>query len=59
MSERYAYVRLTKSLLLIPEKLIWKHIPAEELKKAIARGKGYKRSIRVEDYENERKEKEL
>jgi hypothetical protein len=41
--ERLAEIRLTKSILLIPEKVIWKYIPIYELEAGIKRGKLYKR----------------
>jgi len=51
MSERFAFIRLTKSVLLIPEQVIWKYLPASEIEQGIRRGKGYRRSERVAQYE--------
>ena len=55
MAERLAEIRITKSILLIPEKIIWKYIPADELAEGIRRGKQFKRQQRVLDYECKRK----
>lgn len=49
--ERLAEIRITKSLLLIPERILWKYLPASELEAGIGRGKAYKRAVRVEQYE--------
>lgn len=54
MGERLAFIRLTKSVLLIPEQVLWKHIPANEIEAGIRRGKGWKRSNRVDQYEAKR-----
>lgn len=46
--ERMAEIKITKSLLLIPERILWKYLPANEIEAGIKRGKGYKRTIAVE-----------
>ncbi len=50
--ERLAEIRLTKSILLIPEKVLWKYLPASELEAGIRRGKGYKRAMACENRHN-------
>ena len=52
--ERLAEIKITKSILLIPERILWKYLPASEIEAGIGRGKGYKRSLRVEKFENGR-----
>jgi hypothetical protein len=49
--ERLAEIRLTKSILLIPERVIWKYLPPSELEAGIKRGKAKKRCDRVERFE--------
>lgn len=51
MAKRFAEIRITKSVLLIPERVLWKYIPACEIEEGIKRGKGFKRAQRVERYE--------
>lgn len=58
MSERFAEIRVTKSLLLIPERILWQYLPASEIEEGIRRGKGYKRSLRVEEYEKSKNNKQ-
>lgn len=48
MSERMAEVKVTKSLLLIPERVLWQYLPAQEIEAGIRRGKGLKRCEAVE-----------
>lgn len=54
MSERLAEIKITKSILLIPERVIWKYIPASEIEAGIGRGKARKRGLRAEQYEKSR-----
>lgn len=49
--ERLAEIKITKSTLLIPERVIWKYLPSSEIEAGIARGKGFKRTQRAERYE--------
>lgn len=58
--ERLAEIRLTKSILLVPERILWKYLPPDEIEAGIGRGKAYKRGQRIRDFEersveNERK----
>jgi hypothetical protein len=46
--ERLAEIRLTKSILLIPEKVLWTYLPVSEIEEGIKRGKGYKRGLQAE-----------
>lgn len=52
--ERMAQIKVTKSILLIPEKVLWQYLPSGEIAAGIRRGKGYKRSQRVAEYERSR-----
>lgn len=49
--ERLAEIRLTKSILLIPEKILWRYLPVNEIEAGISRGKAYRRGQRVEEFE--------
>ena len=53
--ERMAEIKLTKSVLFIPERILWQYIPPEEIEEGIRRGKQFKRQQRVLDYECKRK----
>lgn len=46
--ERLARIHVTKSILLIPERILWQYLPASEIEAGIERGKGYKRAVSVE-----------
>lgn len=50
--ERLAEIKITKSLLLIPERILWKYLPACEIEAGIKRGKGYKRALACENRQN-------
>ena len=54
--ERFAEIRITKSILLIPERILWKYLPADEITEGIKRGKGYKRVLACERRQNKEKE---
>ncbi|MGI6588029.1 MAG: hypothetical protein ACOX2N_04460 [Peptococcia bacterium] len=55
--ERLAEIKLTKSLLLIPERVLWKHLPVEEIEKGMLRGKAHKRGLRIEGFENRERQR--
>lgn len=46
--ERLVEIRVTKSLLLIPERVLWKYLPVSEIEAGIERGKAYKRAVAAE-----------
>jgi hypothetical protein len=50
--ERLAEIRITKSILLIPERILWKYLPASEITAGIGRGKAYKRALACENRQN-------
>jgi len=52
--ERMVEIRITKSILLIPERVLWKYIPADELEAGIKRGKTFKRAERAERWKKSR-----
>lgn len=46
--ERLAEIKITKSILLIPERVLWRYLPANELEAGIRRGKAYRRATACE-----------
>lgn len=56
--ERLAEIRLTKSLLLIPERVLWRYLPPEEIELGISRGKAFRRGERIRDFEERSVENE-
>lgn len=50
--ERLAEIKITKSVLLVPERILWKYLPASEIEEGIRRGKGYRRSLQTEKRQN-------
>lgn len=46
--ERLAEIKVTKSILLIPERVLWQYLPPSEIEAGIRRGKGFKRAMAVE-----------
>lgn len=57
--ERLAEIRLTKAILLVPERVLWKYLPPEEIELGISRGKAYRRGERTRDFEAKEMEKAL
>ena len=55
--ERLVELKLTKSILLIPERILWKYLPVEQIELAILRGKAHKRGLRVEGFEQRERQR--
>lgn len=54
--ERLAKIILSNSILLIPERILWKYLPASEIKTGMARGKIYTITQKIKNKRTERKE---